>query len=66
MILWVLSNVTFTVSGLFFQILSLKQGILILKTIYFAPFLAYALVYVVFTFGATREKKPKSSDFKNH
>jgi hypothetical protein len=54
MLLWVLSNVTFTVSGLFFQVLSLKQGILILKSIYFAPFLAYAFVYIVFTFGATR------------
>lgn len=52
--LWVISNMSFTVCGLFFQILSLKKGLNVLSALYFTPFLLYFLGYVLFTFGATR------------
>lgn len=53
-LLWFVSNMAFSVSGVFFQVLSLSQSFEILKKIYFLPFLFYFFVYVVFTFGATR------------
>lgn len=52
--LWIASNLTFTVCGLFFQILSLKQSLRVLNALYYAPILFYFLVYVLFTFGATK------------
>jgi len=52
--LWLAANLSFTISGIFFQVLSLKQSLNILKGLNFSPFIFYFLVYVVFTFGATR------------
>lgn len=57
--LWLLSNILFSVVGTFFQILSIKQSWRILKAIYFFPLVFYILGYVMFTFGATKTRKPK-------
>jgi lysophospholipid acyltransferase len=54
---WLASNVTFTVCGIFFQVLSLKQGIRILQGLYFVPVFLYAAVYLIFGMGGTRERK---------
>jgi hypothetical protein len=56
-LLWIASNVTFTVSGTFFQVLSLRRSFEILRQIYFAPAICYAIVYFLFTYGATRQEK---------
>jgi hypothetical protein len=34
----------------------------IIKALYFAPFIFYATVYLLFTVGATREKRHKKND----
>lgn len=52
--LWLLSNVTFTVSGIFFQVLSVRRCLEIMRALYFAPVIVYSLTYILFTFGATR------------
>lgn len=56
---WLASNIAFTVSGIFFQVLSLSQSIRILKGLHFMPLIFYGVVYIVFTVGATREGKQK-------
>lgn len=53
-LLWLISNLAFTVSAVSFQVLSLRQSLNILRAIYFVPFIFYTLVYLLFTYGATR------------
>ena len=57
--LWIASNVTFSVSGSYFQILSLKQSWECLKAVYFYPLVAYIFVYFLFTYAGTRTKRVK-------
>lgn len=59
--LWLASNVTFSVSGAYFQILSLKKSWACLNSIYFYPLIAYIAVYLLFTYAGTRSKKTKAS-----
>lgn len=52
----------FSVSGASFQILSIKQSMAVLKAIYFVPFIAYFIVNILFTFGATKQKRVKDAN----
>lgn len=54
----------FSVSGASFQILSVKQSFAVLKAIYFVPFIAYFIVNILFTFGATKQKRVKDPNQK--
>lgn len=65
--LWLSSNIIFSVSGIFFQVLSLSHSVSILRSLYFTPLLAYLLAIGIFTKFATRDSKktPQADRFSS-
>lgn len=49
----------FSVSGIFFQVLSFGQSLSILNSLYHVPTICYFIIIFVFTKFATRERKNK-------
>ena len=60
-LLWISCNFIFSVSGIFFQVLSLSQSMQILHSLYYSPLIIYITVIVVFTKLGTKSKKKRTS-----
>ena len=66
--MWVLSTFLFTHFGLYFQVLSLKQGLKIMQAVYFVPSIILLMGIVFFTLmgtkGGKRSKKGEKVESK--
>ena len=59
-VMWVLSTFLFTHSGLYFNVLSLNQGVKIMRAVYFVPQTVLVLALVYFTLMGTKSsRKPR-------
>ena len=63
-LLWIYSNIVFTVNGIYFQVLEFEQSLKILSALHYIPPLFIILPTIFFTFFGTREKKIKATEDK--
>lgn len=63
-LLWIGANALFTVNGVYFQVLSLRQGLKIMSSMYYIPTIALFGLIIVFTYlpGGKGKKKPVKNE----